>query len=78
MTEVYIEAEQRARKSRNRLADHLEFMPLEDEVWKLIADALVDSRIEGYLAGIDIKEHHVEMAAYERGYLEGRQDREVS
>lgn len=78
MSETHTEAMQRAMDSRNRLADHLETTPLNDGVWKLIGEALVDARIEGYLAGLDAVTDFKELAAYSRGYIEGKHDRELS
>lgn len=74
MIDIQANAIKQARKSRNALVIHMESYPLGDPIWQLLADALVDSKIEGYLAGLDANIDTQELSAYERGYLEGRED----
>jgi hypothetical protein len=74
MIDIQANAIAQAKKSRNALVLHMEMFSLGDPIWQLLADALVDSKIEGYLAGLDAITDHKEMSAYERGYLEGRED----
>ena len=74
MVDIQANAIKQAKESRNALVIYMESYPLGDPIWQLLADALVDSKIEGYLAGLDVITDHKEMSAYERGYLEGRED----
>ena len=75
MNTVYSEALARAKDSRAKLIGHLETLTNDDAIYPLLFRALIDSKIEGTLLGIDMVKDKVELEAYERGYVEGLGDK---
>jgi hypothetical protein len=63
----------RARESREQLVDYLDYQ-LNDPIWKLLGNALVDYRIQGFLEGMRAVQDFVELEAYERGYTDRARD----
>ena len=74
MNTVYSDAVQRAKQSRAALLAHLDTIIQDDELYPLLFRAIIDSKIEGTLLGIDMVRDKVHLEAYERGYVEGLGD----
>jgi hypothetical protein len=72
---LYDQAAQNAQRSHDALITHLENKPWNDPIFKLIANALIDTRIEGFLSGMDLVSDNVQLDAYSRGYADGLEDK---
>jgi len=73
--DVYQLALANAKQSRQKLVAGVERIPQASELWRLIASALVDTRIEGYLCALQDITDKIELQAYHRGYLAGLEDK---
>jgi len=75
MNSVKHDAVMKAAESRHALIHLLDEKPLGDPIWAAIAAALIDYRILGYLSGLETGCDTSELQGYERGYMDGYNDR---
>lgn len=72
---LHDQAAQNAQRSHDALIEHLENLPWNSPVFKLIANALIDTRIEGFLSGMNLVSDNIQLDAYSRGYADGLEDK---
>jgi len=75
MNSVKKDAIAKAAESRHALVHLLPEQPLGDPIWAALASALIDHRILGFLSGLEAGCDASELRGYERGYMDGYNDR---
>jgi hypothetical protein len=76
MTEIDEQLNLQAQQSRNALVDHVANfnISLSNDVWRLIARAIVDARIDGIAIGMSKMENRRQLESYTQGYMDAMTD----